>query len=243
LAELVLRFSPLLLSRLRLLGSLPGRRPAETGVQRNRLSHINESLPGEGFNFGEVANNAFFVNASQVNLYGTGAQGDYQGQPTGYGAAPIESINYASVHDNQTLFDAVQLKSPLSDSLDQRVRRQNLAMSLIALGQGVPFFLAGDDLLRSKSMDKNSYNSGDWFNRLDFTYQANNWGVELPIQTDNGSDWPIEQPLLADSRNPSGTERNRQQPGVVPGVIAHTQLIERFPDGNARGNPGQPAVP
>jgi pullulanase len=129
----------------------------------------------------------------------TGAQVDYQGQPTGYGATPIESINYASVHDNQTLFDAVQLKSPLSDSLDQRVRRQNLAMSLVALGQGVPFFLAGDDLLRSKSMDKNSYNSGDWFNRLDFTYQSNNWGVGLAIQSDNGSDWPIEQPLLADA--------------------------------------------
>jgi pullulanase len=129
----------------------------------------------------------------------TGAQVDYQGQPTGYGATPIESINYASVHDNQTLFDAVQLKSPLSDSLEQRVRRQNLAMSLVALGQGVPFFLAGDDLLRSKSMDKNSYNSGDWFNRLDFTYQSNNWGVGLAIQTDNGSDWPIEQPLLADA--------------------------------------------
>jgi pullulanase len=138
---------------------------------------------------------------------------DYQGQPTGYGATPIESINYASVHDNQTLFDAVQLKSPLSDSLDQRVRRQNLSMSLVALGQGIPFFLAGDDLLRSKSMDKNSYNSGDWFNRLDFTYQSNNWGVGLGIQSDNGSDWPIEQPLLADGAirpGPSQIASSRQ---------------------------------
>jgi pullulanase len=56
-------------------------------------------------------------------------------------------------------------------------------------------------------MDKNSYNSGDWFNRLDFTYQTNNWGVGLPIQTDNGSDWPIEQPLLADATiRPGPTE-------------------------------------
>jgi pullulanase/glycogen debranching enzyme len=44
----------------------------------------------------------------------------------------------------------------------------------------VPFFHAGDDLLRSKSLDGNSYNSGDWFNRVDWTYQSNNWGVGLP---------------------------------------------------------------
>jgi pullulanase/glycogen debranching enzyme len=48
------------------------------------------------------------------------------------------------------------------------------------LSQGVPFFHAGDELLRSKSLDRNSYDSGDWFNRLDYTYQTNNWGVGLP---------------------------------------------------------------
>ena len=64
------------------------------------------------------------------------------------------------------------------------------------LAQGVPFFQAGDELLRSKSLDGNSYNSGDWFNRLDFTYQSNNWGVGLPP---NGSDrWDAMRPLLAD---------------------------------------------
>jgi pullulanase/glycogen debranching enzyme len=48
------------------------------------------------------------------------------------------------------------------------------------LAQGIPFFHAGDELLRSKSLDRDSYNSGDWFNRLDFTYQTNNFAVGLP---------------------------------------------------------------
>ena len=52
-------------------------------------------------------------------------------------------------------------------------------------------------MLRSKSLDRNSYNSGDWFNRLDFTYQSNNWGVGLPPAGDNQANWPIMQPLLA----------------------------------------------
>ena len=53
-------------------------------------------------------------------------------------------------------------------------------------------------MLRSKSLDRDSFNSGDWFNRLDFTYQSNNWGVGLPVAGKNQADWPVMQPLLAD---------------------------------------------
>jgi hypothetical protein len=53
-------------------------------------------------------------------------------------------------------------------------------------------------MLRSKSLDRNSYNSGDWFNRLDFTYASDNWGVGLPPARDNQSNWGIMGPLLAD---------------------------------------------
>ena len=40
-----------------------------------------------------------------------------------------------------------------------------------ALGQGPSFWHAGTDLLRSKSLDRNSFNSGDWFNRIDWSGQ------------------------------------------------------------------------
>lgn len=127
----------------------------------------------------------------------TGAQIIYGGQPAGYTASPVEDVNYCSVHDNQTLFDAVQLKSSLADNIATRARRQVLAMSLIALGQGVPFFQGGDDLLRSKDMDNNSYDSGDWFNKIDFSFQTANWGIGLPIASQNQAQWPMMQPLLA----------------------------------------------
>src|SRR5204862_7629139 len=68
-------------------------------------------------------------------------------------------------------------------------------------GHGVPFFHEGDELLRSKSMDRSSVNSGDWFNRLDFTYTSNNWAVGLPPKDSNESDWPVMKPILADSAN------------------------------------------
>jgi pullulanase len=127
----------------------------------------------------------------------TGAQVSYNGQPTGYTKSPLEAVNYASVHDNQDLFDAVQLKSSFSDSIATRSRRQVMGMSLVTLGQGVPFFQAGDDLLRSKDMDQNSYDSGDWFNKIDWSGQTANWGIGLPIASQNQGQWPIMTPLLS----------------------------------------------
>ncbi len=121
----------------------------------------------------------------------------YNGSPAGYTADPQEQIVYISKHDNETLFDIIQYKAPLGTSTGDRARMQTLGNSIVMFSQGVPFFQAGDDLLRSKSLDRNSYNSGDWFNRLDFTYQSNNWGVGLPPAGDNQGVWPTMQPLLA----------------------------------------------
>jgi pullulanase len=123
---------------------------------------------------------------------------DYNGQPAGYVTDPQEVVNYVENHDNQTLFDINAYKLPRSTSRDDRARVQMLAAAINVLSQGVAYFHAGIDTLRSKSMDRNSYNSGDWFNRLDWTYQDNNFGVGLPPLADNGDNRPIIEPLLAD---------------------------------------------
>jgi pullulanase len=250
-------------------------------------------LYGEGWNFGEVANDAQFEQARQANMAGTGigsfndrlrdgARGggpfddpriqgfvtglyfdpngmpgsdsrdellrrtdwvkiglagtladfsfvdrfgnnvraedvSYHDQRAGYTADPQEIINYVEAHDNETLFDAIQLKAPVATAMSDRVRIQNLGLSLVTLGQGVPFVHAGSELLRSKSLDRNSYNSGDWFNRLDFTYQSNNWGVGLPPARDNQATWPIMQPLLAN-------------PALRPGPEDILDSLEHFRD-------------
>ena len=121
----------------------------------------------------------------------------YHDQRAGFTADPQEIINYVEAHDNETLFDAIQLKAPVAATMADRVRMQTLGLALVTLGEGVPFIHAGSELLRSKSLDRNSYNSGDWFNRLDFTYQTNNWGVGLPPARDNQGNWPFIRPLLA----------------------------------------------
>jgi pullulanase len=202
---------------------------------------------GEGWNFGEVANGARFVQASQLSLNGTGigtfndrlrdairgggasdsvenlikapgfisgqvnsaklavqiraglagslrtyqmvdADGSmkalqdipYGDQPTGYASEPSEVVNYAENHDNLTLFDSLIYKLSTNLPSSERARVQNLASALTAFSQGVAYFHAGMDILRSKSLDGNSYDSGDEFNRLDWSYQGNSFGNAIP---------------------------------------------------------------
>ena len=81
--------------------------------------------------------------------------------------------------------------------MSDRVRVVNLANSIVALAQGIPFFHAGQDMLRSKSFDSNSFDSGDWFNRVDFTQTSNNWHVGLPIADKNEGSWDTISALFA----------------------------------------------
>ena len=55
-------------------------------------------------------------------------------------------------------------------SMADRVRMNTVALATTALGQSPSFWHAGNDILRSKSLDRNSYDSGDWFNRVDWSY-------------------------------------------------------------------------
>ena len=54
----------------------------------------------------------------------------------------------------------IMMKAAAEEGIAVRVRRNWLAAALVAFSQGIAFFHAGDDILRSKSLDRDSYNSG-----------------------------------------------------------------------------------
>lgn len=83
---------------------------------------------------------------------------------------PSKSINYVSCHDGYTLFDRISTACPEAD-FDEKVRRNKLAAAVYLLSQGVPFMLAGEEMLRSKtrpdgSFEHNSYKSPDFVNGI-----------------------------------------------------------------------------
>ncbi|MFI7127226.1 pullulanase-type alpha-1,6-glucosidase [Nonomuraea sp. NPDC050153] len=146
----------------------------------------------------------------------TGAEIDYNGSPAGYAAEPGETVTYVDAHDNETLFDALAYKLPQPTPMADRVRMQVLSLATVLLAQGAAFVHAGSERLRSKSLDRNSYDSGDWFNRLLWDCsQGNGFGGGLPPRADNEARWPYARPLLAD-------------PALVPGCAEIGNCRARF---------------
>ncbi len=168
---------------------------AEGVPEADRLAEL--LLSADQIRVGLAGNLADFEFVDRNGDLVTGAQVDYNGSPAGYTGDPQEHISYASAHDNQTLFDVGQYHHPVATPMAERVRAQNVAMDVTALSQGVPFFHAGVDMLRSKSFDRDSFNSGDWFNSLDFSHATTNWGVGLPVAEKNQDDWGLMAPYLA----------------------------------------------
>ncbi|MEU3945096.1 pullulanase-type alpha-1,6-glucosidase [Streptomyces sp. NPDC029526] len=126
-----------------------------------------------------------------------GSQVDYNGSPAGYAAVPGDALAYADAHDNESLFDALAFKLPKDTPAGDRARMQVLAMATATLSQGPALSQAGTDLLRSKSLDRNSYDSGDWFNAIHWNCAAGNgFGRGLPPAADNEDKWPYAKPLL-----------------------------------------------
>jgi len=209
---------------------------------------------GEGWDFGEVAGDRLFEQATQKNMAGTevgtfndqireavrggalfsnntapgtlvvqdklrmslaGTLTDYQvlnannalvasSALGGYASDPADIINYVSKHDNETLWDQLNYTLPADISIANRVRAQNISMAIPVLSQGIPFLQIGGDFLRSKSMDRNSFDGGDWYNRVDFSLQSHNWNIGLPSQQENNARYDEIVPILADSnRAPS----------------------------------------
>ncbi|MFR8806692.1 MAG: alpha-amylase family glycosyl hydrolase, partial [Lactobacillus iners] len=80
---------------------------------------------------------------------------------------PGQVINYSTCHDNLTLYDALKAHLP-NASAAEFVKRAKLADSMIMLSQGVPLFHSGQEALRTKNGNANSYNADITVNEIDW---------------------------------------------------------------------------
>lgn len=173
--------------------------PIDLNQQRDKLLHLGDVIK-VGLT-GNLKNYYFREHLGNViragDLY-------FREVPVGVTAEALETINYVSAHDGYALWDAVQAKAPFYNpkrspaicSNDERLRMHQLALAIPFLGQGIPFLEAGTELLRTKNGDQDSYDSGDFFNRIDWTGTTNYWGSGLPPAWKNLDDWSFWQPRL-----------------------------------------------
>ncbi len=85
--------------------------------------------------------------------------------PKWIGGAPGQSVNYVESHDNLTLADKLVASNVVkTPAVIASIDRLSAAIHILA--QGVPFIQAGQEFLRSKNGDTNSYKSSDLINSL-----------------------------------------------------------------------------
>lgn len=85
----------------------------------------------------------------------------------GFAREPVQSVAYVEAHDNHTLWDKLVIANPGEDEGIRR-RRHMLASSIVMTSQGMAFLHAGQEFMRTKQGDENSYQSPDEINRLDW---------------------------------------------------------------------------
>ncbi|KER03015.1 pullulanase-type alpha-1,6-glucosidase [Photorhabdus temperata] len=179
-------------------GTLPNE---QTWLNANEVRHLADLV-----RLGMAGNLADFVLIDKDGAVKTGREIDYKGAIAGYAADPIEVINYVSKHDNQTLWDLISYKAAREADLATRVRMQAISLATTFLGQGLAFAQHGSELLRSKSFTRDSYDAGDWFNRVSYTYQDNNYDVGMPGLRNDGGNYALIERVKNVVDKPGQTE-------------------------------------
>ncbi len=132
------------------------------------------------------------------NVFSNTGTGFLQGSPTSYEAvvygirantvgkggtwtpkSPNQCVTYTSCHDNHTLYDRL-VASTRGEDANFRLRypdlieMNKLSASIILTAQGTSFFVAGEELARTKDGDHNSYSSPIAVNEIDWNLAVSN---------------------------------------------------------------------
>ncbi|MCF8008316.1 MAG: type I pullulanase [Halanaerobiales bacterium] len=139
------------------------------GIQRNhKFGFFNDSfrdaIKGDtnGFVTGYV--NGKFQTYNDIKRGVVGSI-DFNFEVKDFAYKPEETVNYVSSHDNLTLWDKIN-KSMSKATEIKRIKMDRLAQAIVFTSQGIPFFQGGEEFLRTKYGNHNSYNAGDHINQI-----------------------------------------------------------------------------
>ena len=143
---------------------------------------FRDSIRGNVFNATEKG----FITGNYANFGKilTGLTGSVRGKGLGGFTQKIgRSINYIECHDNHTLFDRLVnielgkattgklLEEISEEQLKKIIMEDKLGAALVILAQGTPFLNGGQEFLRTKNGNGNSYIAGDAVNGIDLSFK------------------------------------------------------------------------
>ena len=124
---------------------------------------FRDALKGSVFNIKDLG----YIQSYGQN-YRQAVRNGITGSPGTFAGSPLESVNYVSCHDNHTLWDRIDLSAKDAQP-ETKIKMDKLAQAIVLTSQGIPFINAGEEFLRTKKGEENSYNLPDEINRLDWT--------------------------------------------------------------------------
>ncbi len=139
------------------------------GIKGSVFSHTDK-----GFAMGNVKDKAsveYGIVAAGLHPQIPYKEVNYDKEP--FTLSPAGVINYASCHDNHTLWDKIQLAAPEASEEDKK-KMHKLALTIILTSQGIPFLHGGTEFYRTKHGAENSYNLPDSINEVDWNAKKEN---------------------------------------------------------------------
>ncbi|WP_214848183.1 type I pullulanase [Exiguobacterium sp. s193] len=131
------------------------------------IAHFNNGLRDGLKGDVQTPENRGFISGAfeRTNEVKRGIAGNVSSQ--GFADEPNQVVSYVEAHDDLTIWDKLSISRP-EDTDEVRRKRQMLANAIILTGQGIPFLHAGQEFFRTKDGIRDSFNSGEVVNRLDY---------------------------------------------------------------------------
>lgn len=128
---------------------------AETGFVNNGKRNITNR--DESIKFGIAAS----VSHPQINIDGVSYSSRF------WALEPTQTVNYASAHDNLTLWDKLSETNKAATE-EELIQMNKLSAAIVLTSQGIPFFHAGEEMARTKKGNDNSYQAPDSINMINW---------------------------------------------------------------------------
>lgn len=145
--------------------------------------------------------NAKKVDASNVNQIMAGIKGITKSSTVEI-ADPDKTVNYVTCHDNYTLYDRIKAAKVTDEEAARKM--SVLANAVVFTSQGTTFMLAGDEMLRTKGGNSNSYDASYKVNELDYSKK-----IDYPEVYEN------YKSLIAFKQEMSGLHLNKDEIGQI----------------------------
>lgn len=138
--------------------------------KNNGIAFFNDSIRDglKGFVSGKAGQEKLIAHNALGCQYDAEAETTcWNGNAQDHYADAGQVVNYAEIHDNLTLYDKLKASVPTDDEATT-VARAKLADSVVYLSEGIPAIQLGQEFLRTKGGNGNSYNAGDEVNAIDW---------------------------------------------------------------------------